>query len=61
MAIKFCTPACKNLRSLRYGFDNSRIVGSSFDKRDKVATCALRPEATIQIGTRPECLVKRED
>jgi hypothetical protein len=60
MAIKFCTPACKNLRSIRYGFDNSRLVGTSYDKRDKLATCALQPEATIHIKTQPECLVKKE-
>lgn len=61
MAIKKCTAACKNLRSVRYGFDGkTRIVGASFDKRDKVATCALLPNETINIRTEPECLVERE-
>ena len=60
MAIKLCTETCKNLRSIRYGFDNSRIVGSSYDKRDHLATCSLRPEATIHIKTKPECLIKGE-
>lgn len=60
MAIKFCTPACGNLRSVRYGFDGSRVVGAGYDKRDRVATCALRPAETIHIKTEPECLVNKE-
>ena len=60
MAIKFCTPTCKNLRSVRFGFDSSRIVGASYDKKDKQATCVLRPEATIIVASRPECLIKKE-
>lgn len=60
MATKKCTAACKNLRSVRYGFDNSRIVGASFDKRDRLATCALRPNETIYIRTEPECLLTSE-
>lgn len=60
MAIKKCTPACGNLRSLRYGFDSSRVVGASYDKRDRVATCSLRPDVTIHIKTEPECVVNKE-
>lgn len=60
MAIKKCTATCKNLRSIRYGFDNSRVVGSSYDKRDRLATCVLRPNETIQIKAEPECLVNKE-
>lgn len=61
MAIKKCTPACKNLRSIRFGFDGkTRVIGASYDKRDRLATCALRPEATIHIKTEPECLINKE-
>lgn len=61
MAIKKCTAACKNLRSIRFGFDGkTRVVGASYDRRDRFATCVLRPNETINIRTEPECLVQRE-
>ena len=60
MAIKFCTADCKNLRSLRYGFGGERVVGKSYDRRDRFATCSLLPAATITVAVRPECLLKRE-
>ena len=61
MDVDICHEKCKHLRSLRYGFDGkTRVVGASYDKRDRFATCALRPEVTIAVKSQPECVAKRE-
>lgn len=61
MAVVICTDKCPHLRSLRYGFDGkTRLVGACYDRRDRFATCALRPEVTIDVRTQPGCVATRE-
>lgn len=52
---KLCTPACRHLRSIRYGFDGKPITAAGFDKRDKMATCAKNPKLRIVLSGQPVC------
>lgn len=49
-----CTIGCEYLRSFRYGFDGSVVV-APYDKRDKLATCALKPNLVLQVRGCPTC------
>ena len=55
---KLCTPACRHLRSIRYGFDGKPITAAGYDKRDKMATCALDPKARILLSGLPVCFME---
>ena len=52
---KLCTPECRHLRSIRYGFDTTPIVAAGYDKRDKMATCLKNPRLRIVLSHRPVC------
>lgn len=49
-----CSVDCEHLRSFRYGFDGSKIF-APFDKRDRVAGCALNPEVELHMRSYPVC------
>lgn len=49
-----CSEKCEHLRSFRYGFGGERIL-APYDKRDKLAGCALKPEITLHMRSYPVC------
>ena len=54
---KRCGPKCRFIRSFRYGFDGNRFPGP-FDRRDRLAGCAKRPEVTLVVEDRPPCVLE---
>lgn len=52
--VRRCSPECEHLRSFRKGFDGKRIF-APYDKRDRSAVCALRPEVVLSMRACPVC------
>ncbi len=55
----FCTASCRHLRSRYYGFDGSVIL-AAYNGKDRLATCAMRPNITIHTRSLPTCFVEKE-
>lgn len=50
-----CHDKCEYLRSFRYGFDGVTKVLAPYDKRDKMATCLLKPDVVLPMRACPVC------
>jgi hypothetical protein len=50
-----CKTTCEHLRSFRYGFDGATKILAPFDKRERMATCALKTDVVLHMRACPVC------